>query len=89
MKDCGCHSMHHLCATSATEQCHSMAAQVKIMHYEVGSEALVSRAVVGGFRKAFPKLTMEENHVEKLKVRLAALDKKNPNVSRQDNMLLA
>ena len=59
-------------ATSATEQAHVMGALVKRLHHELGVKALISRAMVGGFRKVFPKVSKHTTELAKLHQDLVA-----------------
>ena len=59
-------------ATSATEQAHVMGALVKRLHHELGAKALISRAMVGGFRKVFPKVEKHASELAKLHESLLA-----------------
>ena len=59
-------------ATSATEQAHAMGALVKRLHHELGHKAIISRAMVGGFRKMFPKVSDHDAQMLKLRDDLVA-----------------
>ena len=64
-------------------------ALVKRMHNENGSDALLARATVGGFRKLLPAMTVEEKKVQAAAGKLAMLERKNPERVGRKQMLLA
>ena len=53
-------------ATAATEQAHAMGALVKRLHHELGHKAIISRAMVGGFRKVLPMVGKQAAELARL-----------------------
>ena len=64
-------------ATAATEQGHSMGALVKRMHPECGLPSIITRSMLGGFRKLLPRLSAEQIQVNKLRAKLSKMSKRN------------